>query len=257
MIKNSLYRRSIAAATLAADIAERWVSEDALPEACNSALAWLKTQPLYTAPLIERRLRARLLDGDTSRARELITALPAERQARYQAWLRQIGNPAEEFKTLARSAPQLLDSEGLADTWSRWARKSSLDAAALLDPFAAAQHLSEVQKQTLQRNTALALAWSREPAAVALFKQVPETLQDERSYEWRVRAALWAGDWNQAFNWLALLPENLNNQPRWRYWNARALEALGHSCTGLPGVFVLARALVRAAADASGGAGGV
>ena len=220
-------------ATLATEIAERWVSEAVLPEACNGALAWLKTQALYTPPLIERRLRTRLLDGDVSRARELIAALPAERQARYQAWLRQLGSPAEEFKTLARSAPQLLDSEGLADTWSRWARKSSVDAAALLDALASAQKLSPAQKQTLQRDTALALAWSREPAAVALFKQVPEALQDERSYEWRVRAALWAGDWNQAFNWLALLPENLSSQPRWRYWNARALEALGQKTEAL------------------------
>lgn len=221
-------------ATLANEIAERWVSEAALPEACNGALAWLKSQPLYTPPLIERRLRTRLLDADVSRARELIPALPAERQARYQAWLRQLGSPAEAFKSLAADTPQLLDSEGLTDTWSRWARKSSVDAAALLDALAVAQKLSPTQKQILQRHTALALAWSREPAAVALFKQVPEALQDERSHEWRVRAALWAGDWNQAFNWLALLPENLSSQPRWRYWNARALEALGQKSEALP-----------------------
>lgn len=220
-------------ATLANEIAERWVNEATLPEACNNALTWLKSQPLYTAPLVERRLRTRLLDGDMSRARELIPALPAERQARYQAWLRQLESPAEEFKNLARRTPQLLDGEGLADSWSRWARKSPTDAAALLNTFASAQRLSDVQTQTLQRNTALALAWAREPAAVALFKQVPEAVQDERSYEWRVRAALWAGDWNQAFNWLALLPENLSSQPRWRYWNARALEAVGQKSEAL------------------------
>lgn len=214
-------------ATLASEIAERWISEATLPEACNSALAWLKTQPLYTPPLIERRLRARLLDGDSSNALTLIPTLPAERQGRYQAWLRQLGSPAEEFKRLANGTPQLLDSEGLADSWRRWSRKNSVDAAALLDALVAAQKLSLAQKQMLQRHTALALAWNREPTAVALFKQVPEALQDERSYEWRLRAALWAGDWNQALNWLALLPDNLSSQPRWRYWNARALEALG------------------------------
>ncbi|MES2685100.1 MAG: transglycosylase SLT domain-containing protein [Pseudomonadota bacterium] len=214
-------------ATLASDIAERWIAEDTLPETCAASFAWLKTQPLYTPVLVERRLRARLLDGDSSRARALLPALPVERRARFEAWLRQLATPADEFATLAEGTPQLLDSEGLADTWMRWARKSPAEAAALLDAVAAAQKLSDIQTQTLQRNTALALAWNRDVDAVQLFRQVPEALIDERSHEWRVRAALWAGEWNQAFNWLTLMPQYLGEQPRWRYWNARALETLG------------------------------
>ncbi len=214
-------------ATLAQEIADRWLAEDTLPEACDGSLAWLKTQPLYTPALIERRLRVRLLDGDASRARALVAELPAERRPRYLTWLRQLASPEAEFNGLAQGAPQLLDGEGLADTWMRWARRSPAEASALLDAVAAAQKLSTAQTQTLQRNTALALAWNRDRDAVALFRQVPESLQDERSYEWRIRAALWAGDWNQAFNWLALLPDSQSAQPRWRYWNARTLEALG------------------------------
>ena len=213
--------------TLAQEIADRWLLEDALPTACNSSFAWLKTQPLYSEALIERRLRARLLDGDASRARALLAELPTERRPRYEAWLRQLATPAEEFATLAEGKPQLLDGEGLTDAWMRWARKSPAEAAALLDAVAAAQKLSLMQKQTMQRNTALALSWSRDVDAVLLFRQVPESLMDEKSYEWRIRAALWAGEWSQALNWLALLPEGLSSQPRWRYWNARALETLG------------------------------
>ncbi|MES2885029.1 MAG: transglycosylase SLT domain-containing protein [Pseudomonadota bacterium] len=213
--------------TLAQEIADRWLQEDSLPTACNGSLAWLKTQPLYNEALIERRLRARLLDGDAARARALLSELPADRRPRYEAWLRQLANPAAEFATLAEGTAQLLDGEGLTDAWMRWARKSPNEAAALLDAVAAAQKLSAVQKQTLQRNTALALSWNRDVDAVPLFRQVPESLMDEKSYEWRVRAALWAGEWNQALNWLALLPEDLSSQPRWRYWNARALETIG------------------------------
>lgn len=214
-------------ATLATDIAERWLAEAALPEACSASLDWLKTQPQYTPALVERRLRARLLDGDAASARSLLTTLPVERQPRYQTWLNQLTTPTGSFAALAEGAPQLLDSEGLSDAWMRWARKSPNEAASLLDAVAAAQKLSVVQKQTLQRNTAIALAWNRDVDAVQLFRQVPETLLDERSHEWRVRAALWAGEWNQALNWLALMPPALIEQPRWRYWNARALDTVG------------------------------
>lgn len=214
-------------ATLAQEIADRWLKEDKLPAACEGSLAWLKTQPLYNEALIERRLRARLLDGDAIRARALLQELGAERRPRYEAWLRQLANPAAEFALLAGGTPQLLDGEGLTDAWMRWARKAPTEAAALLDAVVAAQKLSAAQKQTMQRNTALALSWNRDIEAVQLFRQVPETLMDEKSYEWRIRAALWAGEWSQALNWLALLPEEQSSQPRWRYWNARALETLG------------------------------
>lgn len=212
---------------LAEQMTARWLAAETPAPECAAAYAWFKKQPAYTPALVERGLRARLLDGDVIRARELLATLPADRQPRYEAWLRQLSNPAPEFAKLAEGQPQLLDGEGLADTWMRWARKSPTEAAALLDAVAAAQKLSPAQKQTLQRNTALALAWNRDAEAVALFKQVPDELLDERGHEWRVRAALWAGDWNRVLNWLVTMPDELAAQPRWRYWNARALEALG------------------------------
>lgn len=221
-------RRATAAGTeLAKEIAERWHTEASLPDACNASLAWLKTQPAYTPALVEQRLRSRLLDGDSNRARALLTELPAGRRDRYERWLRLLANPAAEFATLSRGAEVLLDGEGVADAWARWARKAPRDAAALLDAFAAQQKLSKPQKQMLQRNTALALSWSREPAALELFRKVPDELLDERSHEWRVRSALWAGDWKQALNWLVLMPPALAEQARWRYWTARALDAVG------------------------------
>ncbi len=213
--------------TLAAEIAQRWLAEDNLPTACNASFAWLKTQAAYTPALIERRLRARLLDGDSSSARSVLAELPVERRARYQSWLRQLGTPSTEFAALTAGKPQLLDSEGVADAWARWARKSPKEAIALLDAFIAAQHLSAAQTEILQRNTALALAWDRDVRAVELFRKVSDAQMDDRSYEWRVRAALWAGNWNQALNWLVLMPPALAEQPRWRYWTARALAAVG------------------------------
>jgi soluble lytic murein transglycosylase len=43
--------------------------------------------------------------------------------------------------------------------------------------------------------------------------------------EWRVRAALWAGDYSKALAWMEHMPASLATQPRWRYWHARAVEA--------------------------------
>ncbi len=227
-------------ATLAPEIADRWLDEAQLPEACAASFAWLKTQPQYTPALVERRVRARLLQGDSTRASSLLPQLAEQRQRRYEAWVRQLARPAGEFASLARGAPQLLDSEGFTDSWARWARKSPGEAADLLDAVAATQKLSVAQKQALQRDTAMGMALSRRPETIALYRQVPDRLLAERDHEWRVRAALWAGDWNQAFNWLTQLPEAMASQPRWRYWNARTLDALGQRGEALQRLSTLA-----------------
>ncbi|MET0293006.1 MAG: transglycosylase SLT domain-containing protein, partial [Steroidobacteraceae bacterium] len=45
--------------------------------------------------------------------------------------------------------------------------------------------------------------------------------------EWQARAALWAGDWNQAASSIASLSEANQRTARWRYWSARAAAVRG------------------------------
>ena len=49
------------------------------------------------------------------------------------------------------------------------------------------------------------------------------------AHEWHARAALWAGDWRRAAQAIEAMPESLRSQNRWRYWAARAREAVGDS----------------------------
>lgn len=221
-------RRAGGDKTLAADVAKRWVAaEKPVPE-CAASFDWLKSQPVYRAELIEKRLRARLLDNDTVSAKPLVAELPEASRRRYALWLKWLGDPAGELPKLGKIVALTgLDDEGLADAWLRWAKNNAAAANALLPQVLAPGGLSLTERQILQRNTALALAWSRDPAALALFRQVPDNLLESRGHEWRIRAALWAGDWNLAFNWLSLLPENMASELRWRYWLARAMAESG------------------------------
>jgi soluble lytic murein transglycosylase len=221
-------RRASGDKTVAESIAKRWVTSSAtvLPE-CSDSYGWLKRQSAYTPELVEKRLRARLLDNDAVTARSLVADVAEPKRKRYEAWVKMLADPAGELNRLAKGPAQALDGDGLADVWLRWAKNNATDANGLLPRFVAAQGLSLTDVQTLQRNTALALAWNRDAAAIPLFKQVPDRLLEERGQEWRIRSALWAGDWNLAFNWLSLLPDDMAAQPRWRYWTARALEATG------------------------------
>src|SRR5262249_11940395 len=76
----------------------------------------------------------------------------------------------------------------------------------------------------LQRTAALGAAYGRDSAAIAAFDQLPESSVDNDVREWRVRAALWAGDYRKALAWIDRMPPTLSSQARWRYWRARAVE---------------------------------
>jgi soluble lytic murein transglycosylase len=52
--------------------------------------------------------------------------------------------------------------------------------------------------------------------------------------EWRVRAALYTGDFDKARSWTEQMPPSLAALPRWRYWHARAVAATGGEAAAEP-----------------------
>ena len=77
----------------------------------------------------------------------------------------------------------------------------------------------------LQRDAALGAAYDRNPEAIAAMDAVPPGAVDDEVQQWRVRAALWAGNYGKALAWIEQMPANLAALPRWRYWHSRAVAA--------------------------------
>ncbi len=77
----------------------------------------------------------------------------------------------------------------------------------------------------LRRTAALDAAYDHDPRAVSQFDGVAAAADDTAVEEWRVRAALWSGDYAKALGWMEHMPAALATQPRWRYWRARAVAA--------------------------------
>jgi soluble lytic murein transglycosylase len=59
-------------------------------------------------------------------------------------------------------------------------------------------------------------------------------VRDNQVEEWRVRAALWNGDYDKALTWMEQMPASLSTQPRWRYWRARAVAATAGAAAAAP-----------------------
>lgn len=221
-----------AADPLRSAVLDLWTTGAQLPDACVAPFEWAKARGWFTPELTEKRARLALQAGNADLADFLLRPLPPESLPALRSWVRLLRNPDRELDAIAAAGPTVMlaqEPEAIAGAFTKLGRSNPLNTPPRLDNFIAAcgtpcALVSPATPGELRREVALGSAWSRLPQTVAAFRAVDDAALDERSHEWRIRAALWAGDWKLANSWLAALPPTLADQQRWRYWRARSLE---------------------------------
>lgn len=199
-----------------------------LPAACTPVIEWLREHGALTLEEVAGRARLALEAGKPQVARMLIRQLPEEQQGYFRLWAEMLEDPQRH---LERGFAAGVESRALFDAFAKLSRRDVDVALAVFSRIETAcgtpcRLLTPASLGELQREIALNLAWSRRPESVAVFRAVPEAALDERGHEWRVRAALWAGDWELAWQWISAMPPALAEHQRWRYWRARCEEKL-------------------------------
>jgi soluble lytic murein transglycosylase len=202
-----------------------WFTGRDMPSACTPLFAKLIEAGLINQEDVWRRIRLALEAGNPGVAKVVATALPESQR------------PAASLLDQARSDPaKLLNGAGL-DMSRRGEREIALYA---LDQLAkrssgdAEQALSTRLPQFSADETAIAWAhlatWAarrHEPVALAWFQKAGLVAVNDAQREWWARAALRAGDWQTVERVIRSMGPDLQAQPVWRYWRARALQASG------------------------------
>ena len=96
------------------------------------------------------------------------------------------------------------------------------------------QHIGwpEDTLSALRAELALWSAVDRSPQTADRMAAVPPAFRDDRLLEWHIRYQLTQGDWEGVLASYAGLSPNLQDDTRWRYWEARALIASGRDEEG-------------------------
>jgi soluble lytic murein transglycosylase len=210
---------------LAADALARWSLPQREPIECAPVVAWLRLKGLLTPALLEARARAALAADNPSLAREFIAEVPAERAAPLTMWLQLLESPKSTLTTLAMTRETAVETDALVAGFTRLSNTDAPAAATLLPLLLSRPDATPPVRGRLQRAFALGEAYARQPGSVAAFDAVPAENVDTPVQEWRVRAALWAGNYGKVLEWTERMPATLSSQPRWRYWHARAVAA--------------------------------
>jgi soluble lytic murein transglycosylase len=210
---------------LAAAALIRWIAPQKPPPECADVFAWLRQQGFLTAALAEARTRA-ALGADLPRlAREFAADVPIDLRAALLQWSDLLDSPKSALNVLATHPALSVEPEALAAGFDKLSRTDTTQALDLLPRLLARSDAAALQDR-LRRSAALGAAYGRDPRAMAAFDALaPAAAADVPVQEWRVRTALWTGEYARALAWLEQMPPSLSTQPRWRYWRARALAA--------------------------------
>ena len=203
----------------------RWSLPQRQPTECNDVFAWLQQRNLITPALAESKARAALAADNPRLAREAAADVPVAQNAALLQWSDLLEAPKSALTVLATHPALPVEPEALAASFEKLAHTDSAAALILLPQLLARQDVTPATQVRLQRAAALGAAYGRDPRAMSLFDGLPADAIDGQVEEWRVRAALWAGDYEKALGWIERMPASLAAQPRWRYWRARAVAA--------------------------------
>jgi soluble lytic murein transglycosylase len=217
---------SAAIQSLAADALARWSLAQKQPPECDPVFGWLRQQGLLTPALAESRTRAALTADNARLSRDFVLDVPAENAAPLLQWAQLLDSSKVALTTIAANPTAPVEPAALLAGFDHLARADSESALALLPKLLARPDMTPAMQAKLQRTAAMGAAYGRDSAAaIAAFDVLPDSSVDSDVREWRVRAALWAGDYQKALAWIDEMPPTQSSQPRWRYWRARSVAA--------------------------------
>ena len=219
---------------LAAAVLVRWSEPQPAPPECAAIFQWLRGQNVVTPALAQGRTRAALVAGNPPLAREFARDLTSADAAPLLFWAHLLEAPKAALASLAADPEQRIEDEALVAGMTRLANMDVPASVAVLPHLLSRADMTDTLRGRLQRAVALGAAYGHDPAAVAMFERLPVQSVDGPVQEWRVRAALWAGDFTNVRRWTESMPAELAALPRWRYWHARAVAATDGAAAAEP-----------------------
>lgn len=204
-----------------------WTYGRSRPDACDAIFKlWIESGGL-SDERVWRRIEMALGNGEIRLARYLGRPLPATQRKWVDLWIEAHKKPAETLEQNRIPVGEKRSKAVALHAMKRWARYDSPAVAAELDRLAQRYGLSDTEIAPLVRQLAVFLASRQDMLAEPFLARVDSASETESVRAWRVRVALSRGDWQAALKHLEAMPQSESSTAQWRYWRARALEALG------------------------------
>jgi len=216
----ALLSRAVKGQPVAAEAREALTQPKKYGEGCVALIATLAKNGQFTPDDVWFQIRQAAEYGSSGVAERLAPVVGADE--------RQVGRAADlPLLTLARGAQS---SRAAHETFiialGRLARKNHEQAAAYVLQHAVGK-LSAQEQELAWSQIALRASFSLAPEALSYWKKAGNAPLSDEGHQWKVRAALRAGDWKMVQQAIDAMPAALQRDPAWIYWKGRALATEG------------------------------
>ena len=208
------------------EIQPLWLNLLTPPDACLPVLEALIWDKRVLAADVWERIRRQFEAGKPNWAKATATYLPAS----------QTPENKQLDQVIERSAAYLakLPPRWAATRMGRELATLAVQRLASADPQAAAEQLEKIQgglqdgeKQWAWSQIGMHAAKRHLPEALGWYAKAGSASFGPEAAEWKVRAALRAGDWSVVRATIEAMPPSLAAKPEWTYWLGRAHKAGG------------------------------
>ncbi len=205
-----------------------WLTHRPLPRSCNFIVGRWYSSGGLTATLVWKRAALMFNKRRWRHTKTLAGFLPKKERFRLYLWKNIHRKPKllKKHKVLL-SSNHYVNKAILVYSLARLARRDPDLAIELYNRSTAKVKLNSLQKATVFRAIGMTYAYRKDPKAAEWLARIPEQHVNSRLKRWRVRVALTHENWNKVLYWLGKLDKKDYNEPRWKYWRARALEETG------------------------------
>ena len=203
-----------------------WFSGKGQPESCGPLFEAALASGVISEQDVWQRFRLALEAGNVSLARQLAERLSGN-LAISAASLNGAATDAEGYLDKANLDKASEGQRAVAlFALQRLAKQSPDLAIARWDKISA--NFTETERQYFYGWLGYEAARKLDGHALQWYKAAAAGLLSEQQLAWRVRAALRAQDWNEVLIGVNAMGEQQQRDAAWRYWKARALQALGN-----------------------------
>jgi len=200
-----------------------WLTGASLPDECDELIKVWTNNNLLTKQMLKQRIQLALKKRNVNLARYLIKQLPSITRNNMLSWLRVYKNPRI-----------LLDDDIIQHPDAVALANFKFAALAWYYPDEAikfAKKISRIKKFSSVRgklNQILAISLARKSHAQASYwlGQVTGKYASDRVIKWKIRTALYLGDWQAVLSNINRLGKTERFEDRWQYWRARAYAQL-------------------------------
>ncbi|MDH4235217.1 MAG: lytic transglycosylase domain-containing protein, partial [Gallionella sp.] len=207
------------------DAQKLWFDGNTLPESCGTLFDAARSVGLINAQDLRQRLRLALelnnvtlgiylLEKMEGSSAKLVSDLK-KASADPDRYLRNLSlvNPGEVQRIIVLFALHRLAKQNPGLSVTRWSKISA--------------SFSRAERHYFYGWLGHEAARNLDDRALKWYKQAGDAPLNERQLAWRVRAALRLQSWPDVLSTIDKMPAWQQRDPAWRYWKARALNAMG------------------------------